>query len=138
MNTAVDIFMKMHGMLPAMPEPVAALPGVRLEINELSLELHVGFRSVMPVVVFEQKAPATIIVQFDYEKGQRAITDRAPEDCQEGYPEEFIVRKVFAGELIHFHADGISMQIPAGHDLTELLTHEQVVAIEEELAGVYS
>lgn len=59
-------------------------------------------------------------VDFDYEPGQKAILNRAPEDCQPGYAPYVEVCKVFH----------------KGEDITDLLDEDDCEAIADLLLGV--
>lgn len=83
-------------------------------------------------------APAQVEVHYDIQPGQELILRPDPNDSQEGFPAQCEVYKVIASEVMMFDAEGITLSIAAGEEITHLLKRSTVDEIEESiLAGTH-
>jgi hypothetical protein len=87
----------------------------------------------------EVKQLGTVCADVDLyvDGGQRAITSRAPEDCQEGIAPSVEINRVTAKQPIVLEGDGMTLTVAAGTLLTNLLdAHVGTERLEAHFLGV--
>lgn len=79
-----------------------------------------------------QDAPAMFTVEYDYEPEQREIINRAPEDCQPGWPASVTVCSFRPVDDCLFNGDISKCIVFAGKELLHLLERDDLCSIEDE------
>ncbi|MDB5733265.1 MAG: hypothetical protein JWQ03_3160 [Variovorax sp.] len=102
----------------------------QLTIGELEISITVKKNDYACLVKF---GDSKIDVDYEFEAGQRAILNRAPEDCQPGYPDSITVCGITAAEPLVFEAEGMRLEIDAGQDIFHLLPGSRVEQLEDEI-----
>jgi hypothetical protein len=84
---------------------------------------------------FQLDAPGWVEVEYDIKRGERASTDRAPENCDAGEPPQAIIKHVFVSKapLRLVASDEMTLTLPTGYDITEDLSKSALEHIEYEL-----
>jgi hypothetical protein len=102
----------------------------QLTIGEIEVEITVKKNGYACLVKFGE---SKVDVEYEFQAGQRAILNRAPEDCQPGYPNSITISGITAAEPLVFEATGIRCEIDAGQDIFHLLTLSQIEGMQDEI-----
>lgn len=107
---------------------------VTRDIQIPNLQLSTDW-SCMDDLVMSGTAPAT--VEYEFEPGQPEIICADPDDCQQGFPDQFSVVSIVLRQDVWFDGDYSSSVIRAGTDIFEYLDpHYRDELAEEEAAAL--
>lgn len=83
-----------------------------------------------------QQGAAEVVIEFDYQPGQREILRADPDDCQQGFPPSVTIQSIKLTKDALFRGDCTFGRILAGTDLYERLNPGYISDLEDEiLAG---
>lgn len=78
---------------------------------------------------------APVVIEYEFEPGQREIIRADPDDCQQGFPDQVSVVSVKLTDDVRFEGDCSYTVIRAGTDITDYLhPHYREELAEEEAA----
>lgn len=80
-----------------------------------------------------QQGAAEVVIEFEYEPGQREILAADPDDSQPGFPPSVTVRSIMLTKDALFRGDCSFGGILAGTDLYERLNPAFISDLEDEL-----
>lgn len=112
---------------------VMTLPSDRFEIRLVV----VSSKFAVPMLMLENDVSATI--HFDFQRGYAGRTDGPPENCYPGEPDQFEITKVILDEaavLTDGEDNGLRWPLPAGTDLADYLSRNDIQWLEEQIAAV--
>ena len=101
-----------------------------LTIGELEISITVKKNDY---ACLEKFGESKVHVEYEFEPAQRAILNRAPEDCQPGWPASITICAITAAEPLVFEATGMRLEIDAGQAIFHLLPGSRVEQLEDEI-----
>ena len=102
----------------------------QLTIGELEISITVKKNDYACLVKFGE---SKVNVEYEFEPAQRAILNRAPEDCQPGWSASITICTITAAEPLVFEAEGMRYEVDAGQDIFHLLPGSRVEQLEDEI-----
>lgn len=103
---------------------------IQLTIGEFEISIYANKSEHAGLRHFGE---ATIDVEYECKPGQRAILNRAPEDCQPGEPDSVAIWSIKIAAPMTFEAEGITTTFDAGYDIFHLLSKHRVEQLEDEI-----
>lgn len=105
---------------------------IQLTIGELNLYLC-SARNGSEWTVAVKFGDTTVDVEYECQPGQRAILNRAPEDCQPGYRASVAIWGLKTAEPMTYEAEGVTTTINAGVDIFHLVSRDDIERLEDEI-----